>query len=96
MEPGSSVKFCAAIDSAMRVRNSVIVEIALLVFVFTGGVWIWRHQVALDVTSWYASPQGGHIHLTVSGCWFAFISVTVSHEQQQSFQFILLRFICES
>src|SRR5712691_2596977 len=33
--PDELPKFYAAIDSAMRVRNSVIVEIALLVFVFT-------------------------------------------------------------
>jgi len=52
-------KFYAAIDSAMRIRNSVIVEVALLIFVFTVGTWIWRHQGALDVASWYASPQGG-------------------------------------
>ena len=77
-------KFYAAIDSAMRMRNSVIGEVALLVFVFTVGIWIWWHQVALDVTSWYASPQGGHMNLTLAGYWFAFVSVPV-------FQFILLR-----
>jgi hypothetical protein len=77
-------KFYAAINSAMRMRNSVIVEIALLVFVFTGGLWIWRHRVALEVASWYASPQGGQMHLTLAGYWFAFVSVPV-------FQFILLR-----
>jgi len=37
-------KFYAAIDSAMRIRNSVIVEVALLIFVFTVGTWIWRHR----------------------------------------------------
>ena len=62
-------KFYAAIDSAMRIRNSVIVEIALLVFVFTGGMWIWRHQGALEVASRYASPQGGQMHLTMAGYW---------------------------
>ena len=39
-------KFYAAIDSAMRIRNSVVVEISLLVFVFTVGTWILRHQEA--------------------------------------------------
>jgi len=77
-------KFYAAIDSAMRIRNSVVVEISLLVFVFTVGTWIWRHQGALEVASWYASPQGGQMHLTLAGYWFAFVSVPV-------FQFILLR-----
>ncbi len=50
-------KFNAAIDSAMRIRNSAIVEVTLLIFVFTVGTWIWRHQGALDVASWYACPR---------------------------------------
>src|SRR5258708_20060049 len=45
---------------------------------------MWRHQGALDVASWYASPQGGQMHFTMAGYWFAFISIPV-------FQFILLR-----
>jgi hypothetical protein len=77
-------KFYAAIDSAMRIRNSVIVEVALLILVFTVGTWTWRHQSALDVASWYASPQGGQMHFTMAGYWFAFVSIPV-------FQFILLR-----
>jgi hypothetical protein len=77
-------KFFAAIDSAMRMRNSVIAEIALLVFVFTVGIWTWRNQVALNVTSWYASPEAGQLHLTVAGYWLACVSLPV-------FQFLLLR-----
>src|SRR5258708_22626274 len=71
-------KFYAAIDSAMRIRNSVIVEVALLIFVFTVGTWTWRHQVALDVASWYASPQGGQMHFTMAGYWFPFPSIPPS------------------
>jgi hypothetical protein len=82
--PEDLPKFYAAIDSATRMRNSGIGEIVLLVFVFTGGIWIWWHQVARDVASWYASPQGGHMNLTLAGHWFVFVSVPV-------FQFILLR-----
>ena len=37
-------KVNAAIDSAMRIRNSAVVEVTLLIFVFTVGTWIWRHQ----------------------------------------------------
>jgi hypothetical protein len=77
-------QFYAAIDSAMRMRNSVIVEIALLVFVYTVGIWTWRHNNALEVASWYASPQGGQMHFSMAGYWFEFVSVPV-------FQFILLR-----
>jgi hypothetical protein len=61
-----------------------IAEIALVVFVYTIGMWIWRHQSAVDVESWYASTQNGQMHLTMAGDWFASVSVPV-------FQFILLR-----
>jgi hypothetical protein len=84
VSPEEMPKFHAAIDSAIRMRNSVIAEVVLLVIVFTGGIWIWRNEVALDVTSWYASPGGSQMHLTWAGSWFAFVSVPI-------FQFILLR-----
>jgi hypothetical protein len=77
-------KFYAAMNSALRMRNSVIVEIALLVFVYTVGIWVWRHNTALEVASWYASPRGSQMHFTMAGYWFEFISVPI-------FQFILLR-----
>jgi hypothetical protein len=82
--PEDIPNFYAAVNSAVRMQNSLIAEIALLVFVFTAGAWIWRHQIPLDVLSWYASSREGHVHLTMAGYWLAFVSVPV-------FQFILLR-----
>ncbi len=82
--PEDVPKFYAAIDSAERLRNSVVAEIALLAFVFTGGIWIWRHRIAIDVASWYASSVGGRMHLTLAGYWFAFVCLPI-------FQFIWLR-----
>ncbi|MGA3315303.1 MAG: hypothetical protein ABSC64_02560 [Candidatus Korobacteraceae bacterium] len=77
-------RFLAAIDSATRLRNSVSVELGLLVFVFTVGQWLWRSQIALGTSTWYAIPQGDHLQLTAAGYWYAFVSVPI-------FQFILLR-----
>jgi hypothetical protein len=82
--PEERPKYYASIDTAVAVHNSVITEIVILVVVFTGGLWFWRHQIAGDIASWYASSQGGQIHLTMAGYWLAFVSVPV-------FQFILLR-----
>jgi hypothetical protein len=82
--PEELPKFYAALNSAARIHNSFVTEIALLVFVFTAGTWVWRHQLAPDLASWYASSQGGQVHLTMAGYWLAFVSVPV-------FQFILLR-----
>ena len=77
-------KFYAAINSATRVHNSAIADIALFALVFTAGTWIFRLQIEPDVASWYAYSQGGQVHLTKAGYWLAFVSVPL-------FQFILLR-----
>ena len=77
-------RFRAAIDSAMRLRNSVPVELGLLLFAFTVGQWLWRSEAALGTATWYAIPQAGHLQLTTAGYWYAFVSIPI-------FQFILLR-----
>lgn len=77
-------KFFAAIDSANRLRNSVPLELGLLLFVFTVGQWLWRSQAVLGAATWYAMPQNGRLHLTIAGYWYAFVSIPI-------FQFILLR-----
>src|SRR5580704_2081725 len=82
--PEELPKYYAAIEASAYLHDSIIAEIALLVFVFTGGMWIWRHQIAVGIASWYASSQGGQINLTMPGYWLAFVSVPI-------FQFILLR-----
>jgi hypothetical protein len=75
--------FRAAVQSAVRVRNSIAPELALLILVYTLG-WIWRSQVAVGVPTWYEMPEANHMHLTLAGYWYAFVSIPV-------FQFISLR-----
>jgi hypothetical protein len=82
--PEEMPKFQAAIDSAMRLRNSIGVEVGILVLVYTLGQWIWRSQIAIGAATWYATPLDAHLHLTPAGYWYAFVSVPF-------FQFILLR-----
>jgi hypothetical protein len=82
--PEELPKYYAAIDAGVHFHDSIVPEMALLAFVYSGGMWTWRHQIAVDIASWYASSQGGQIHLTMAGYWLAFVSVPV-------FQFILLR-----
>jgi len=82
--PEEISKFRAAIESVMRVRNSKAVEIALIVLVYTVGLWLWKNQTAISSASWYASPDGTNMNLTVAGYWYAFVSLPL-------FQFILLR-----
>jgi hypothetical protein len=82
--PADLPKFHAAIASAMRVRNSLAAEAVLLVLVYTLGLWIWRSQIATHAATWYATPDGSHLNLTLAGYWCAFVSVPI-------FQFILVR-----
>jgi hypothetical protein len=51
-------RFTAAVNAALRVRNSVAVEVSLLVLVYTLGLWIWRSQLATGAATWYASRRG--------------------------------------
>jgi hypothetical protein len=82
--PDDIPEFHQAIDSMLRRRNSAIVEVALLVLVYTVGLWIWWSQVATGAASWYALPEASGLHLTHAGYWYAFVSIPI-------FQFILLR-----
>jgi hypothetical protein len=77
-------KFDAAIASALRLRNSYVAELALIVFVYCVGILVWRHQVSLDVSSWYAAAEVGHPRLTHAGWWAALVSMPV-------FQFLMFR-----
>jgi hypothetical protein len=45
----------SVISSAMRLRNSISVEVALLTLVVVAGPWIWRETVALRSDTWYAA-----------------------------------------
>jgi hypothetical protein len=75
--------FHKAIESAVKIRNSVLIELALLAAVYTLGLWAWSDRSVLGVQSWYALP-GGRWNLTPAGYWYVFVSLPI-------FQFILLR-----
>jgi hypothetical protein len=81
----SRAQFDAAIISAMRLRNSVLVEVLLIAFVYGVGVqFIWRTGVAVDVPTWYGMVAAGKLQPTMAGWWFGCVSLPI-------IQFILLR-----
>ena len=81
--PQDLPRFHSAIESAIRLRNSVRVEVGLLVFVYTFGLWLWHGRIGIDASTWYAM-RGGRWHLTPAGFWYVFVSIPI-------LQFILLR-----
>jgi len=81
--PHDLARFNAAIESATRLRNSIPFECALLIIVYTVGLWIWNSRVVFETATWYARP-GGRWNLTPAGYWYVFVSIPL-------IQFILLR-----
>jgi hypothetical protein len=77
-------RFYAAIESATRLRNSIPIELALVIFVWTAGILIWRHMTASMGPTWYGSSDATGFHLRPAGYWYAFVSIPI-------FQLMLLR-----
>jgi hypothetical protein len=78
-------RFDAAIASALRLRNSVLAEILLLVIVYGVGILVvWRQFMALDAATWYATPSAAGMTLSFAGTWYGYVSLPV-------FQFLLVR-----
>lgn len=81
---GSLQQFRAALQSAMRLRNSITAELLLLVVLFPAGLYLRLEYFSLDASTWYAQAQGDDTHLTPAGYWFYAIS-------NPAFQFLLFR-----
>jgi len=81
--PQDMVLFHKAIESAVKLRDSVLVELMLLLAVYTLGLWAWNSRSDIGLVTWYSLP-GGRWQLTPAGYWYVFVSLPV-------FQFILLR-----
>lgn len=81
--PQDVPRFQSAIQSAIRLRNSIPVELGLLLLVYSFGLWLWHNRVGLDTATWYTNA-GGRWNLTAAGFWYVFVSIPIV-------QFILLR-----
>ena len=82
-------RFGAIIDSTIRLRNSIAIEIVLLLIVFVGGHFSWSamsgmEQVVQQTSTWYAIKSEVGAQLTPAGYWYSFVS-------RPLFQFIFIR-----
>lgn len=78
-------QFDSAVASAFRLRNSVLAEVLLIAFVYGVGILIlWRHYLALDAATWYATPAADGAKLSLAGVWYGYVSLPI-------FQFLLVR-----
>jgi hypothetical protein len=81
--PQDLPRFHAAVEGAVRLRNSIPIELGLLLIIYTVGLWLWNGRVTIDAGTWYVRG-GGRWHLTPAGIWYVFVSIPL-------LQFILLR-----
>ncbi len=82
--PEQREKFFAIVQSAMRIRNSVILEILMIAIVYVLGVnYIWKNLTSVRADIWFAPPLSGG-KTPLAAYWLLWISLPF-------FQFILLR-----
>ena len=72
-------KFREVIASAMKLRNSVAIELILLILVFVGGYYLWSalsgmEKIGAGTGTWYASATDVGTHLSPAGYWYNFVS----------------------
>jgi hypothetical protein len=78
--------FDACIASALRLRNSMLIEIALLVLVVTVGHSYFFDLTTVKVDTWYIISTTPEVRFSAAGHWLAYVSLPV-------FQFILIRWL---
>jgi len=80
--PSQAPRFEAAVDEAIRWRNSALAEIILLAIVYgVGLLFTYSRYLAFGAGGWWADPAGG---LSLAGLWLVFVSLPL-------LQFLLLR-----
>jgi hypothetical protein len=78
-------QFDAALASLRRLRESRLVELVLVMFVYAVGIGVvWRQVVSLDVDTWYRTGDGGSMQISLAGWWYAVVSLPL-------FQFLIYR-----
>lgn len=77
--------FNASLVSSLSLRNSVLAEVLLIALVYGVGVLVvWRKYLALDTSTWYATPSATGASLSFAGMWYGYVSLPI-------FQFLLCR-----
>jgi hypothetical protein len=78
-------QFHNAIGSALRLRNSLLAEVFILVLIYVIGYnVVWERSMAVETTAWFSEPSIGKSDLSLAGIWFRYLSLPL-------FQFLLLR-----
>jgi hypothetical protein len=77
-------QFRAALEGAIRWRNSIPAELLLVALVYSLGVFVRSDVLLLDADSWYARRENGTMNSSGAGLWLQWVSTPIM-------QFLLLR-----
>ncbi len=72
-------RFRVIIDSAMKLRNSVAIELILFIVIFVAGYYTWSAfsstaKIGAGTGTWYATMTDDGTHLSPAGYWYIFVS----------------------
>jgi hypothetical protein len=77
--PRERPRYQAIVASARRVADSNLLDLGIVLFVYTAGHWLWRSQIAMGSPTWYSTPAaGGGLDLTRAGLWYAWVSLPIA------------------
>jgi hypothetical protein len=83
--PSQRERFAGVVAAAYRLRNSVVAEVGLVLFVYLVGVQLlWRQWLSLNTATWYGAPGVDGPVLSFAGYWYGYVSLPI-------FQFLLCR-----
>lgn len=82
-------RFNEVIAAAMKLRNSVFIEVTMFILIYLGGYYLWSsvsgmQEISAGTGTWYATITNGSTHLSSAGYWYLFVS-------RPLFQFIFIR-----
>jgi hypothetical protein len=67
-------RFRAALQAAIRLRNSIGAELLIIAIVFPLGYYVRGDMLALESSAWYAQVENGGSTWTLAGLWFVGVS----------------------
>lgn len=76
--PALESRFQSIIESAMRLRNSMVAELGLVGLVLVVAVVGWRATGGLESDTWFATVTGSGQVSTPAGYWYQLVSVPIS------------------
>jgi hypothetical protein len=82
--PEDQPRFESIIASAMRLRNSALMEVLVLALAILGGYALGGRYLEMDTATWYRAASAHQMSLTPAGYWYLIVSLTI-------FRFILFR-----